>query len=55
MLSVKYLEGIYNPVGRRAIFDDPNKWTELQREIVMGIANAKFDAFSDAVEYVFGS
>src|SRR6218665_1389870 len=54
MITLEHLEGTYNPVGRPGIFDDPTKWTSLQRDLVLAIANARFDRFHDAVEYVVG-
>ncbi|WP_441278584.1 hypothetical protein AB7783_19995 [Tardiphaga sp. 172_B4_N1_3] len=54
MLTLEYLEGTYNPVGRPGIFDDPTSWTSLQLEMVVLVANAKFERFLDVAEYIAG-
>ncbi|CCD90951.1 hypothetical protein BRAO375_1270028 [Bradyrhizobium sp. ORS 375] len=52
MLPLEYLIGTYNPIGRPYIFGDPAQWNPLQVEIVMGVANAKYNEFVDATGYV---
>jgi hypothetical protein len=54
MGPLEYFQVTYNPVGRPNIFDYPSKWTPLQRDIILPIANARLEAFRDAVEYVSG-
>ena len=52
MLPLEYLIGTYNPIDRPYIFSDPAQWNPLQVDIVLGVANAKYNEFVGATDYV---
>jgi hypothetical protein len=53
MLSLGYPVGTYNSIDRPCIFNgDPSRWTPLQIEVIMAVANAKIDEFAGASHYV---
>lgn len=52
MPPLEYLIGTYTPIDRPYIFGDPTRWTPLQLDIVLRVANAKYNEFVGATDYV---
>jgi hypothetical protein len=52
MPPLEYLMGTYNPIDRPYIFGDQTQWTPLQIDIVLSVANARYNEFVIRADYI---